>query len=54
MESKIFDTRTTKGLEAAEAYKAKLENKYERVTVTTIGLDRVRIEGKDTTEECDA
>ena len=46
-ESKIFDTSTIKGIEQAERYKARLENKYERVIVTPIGLTRVRIEGKE-------
>ena len=44
-ESKIFDTSTIKGIEQAERYKARLENKYERVIVTPIGLTRVRVEG---------
>lgn len=46
MESKIFDTSTEKGLKSAEQYKAKLENKYDKVTTIPIGLNRVRIEGK--------
>lgn len=46
VESKIFDTDTVKGLKSAERYKARLESKYDKVTVTTIGLNRVYIEGK--------
>ena len=45
-EAKVFDTRTEAGLKAAEQYKAHLENKYDKVTTTPAGLDRVRIEGK--------
>lgn len=44
-EGKTFDTSTIEGLKAAERYKTKLENKYDKVVTTTVGLDRVRIEG---------
>lgn len=44
-ESKTFDTSTVKGIDAADKYKNKLNEKYDKVTVHTIGLDRVRIEG---------
>ena len=44
--AKTFDTSTIKGLEQAERYKARLENKHNRVIVTPIGLTRVRIEGR--------
>ena len=46
MESKIFDTSTIKGLKQAERFKARLENKYDRVTTIPVGLTRVRVEGK--------
>ena len=47
MDRKIFDTNTIQVLKAAETHKANLENKYDRVSVIPIGLDRVRIEGKN-------
>ena len=43
--TKVFDTSTLAGLKAAERYKARLENIYYTVVVTSIGLDRVKIEG---------
>lgn len=46
-ESKIFNTRMVAGIRAAERYKARLENKYDRVRVYTLGLDRVKIVGSD-------
>jgi len=46
MQSKAFDTSTIQGLKAAERFKAKLENQYDKVIVTTIGFNRVRIEGR--------
>jgi hypothetical protein len=46
MEQRTFDTSTVKGLKQAERYKARLENKYDKVTTTPEGLDRVRIKGE--------
>jgi hypothetical protein len=46
MQSKTFDTSTIQGLKAAERFKAKLENQYDKVIVTAIGFNRVRIEGR--------
>ena len=45
---KTFDTSTLKGLQSAERFKSRMENKYQTVTVRTIGLDRVSIVGRDT------
>lgn len=47
-EERFFDTGTLKGLAQAEKYKARLNNKYVRVTVIPAGLNRVRIMGDDT------
>lgn len=47
MESKTFDINTVKGLKQAEQYKSKLENKYDKVLVVTVGWNRVRITGKN-------
>ena len=44
-EERFFDTGTLKGLAQAEKYKARLNNKYVRVTVIPAGLNRVRIVG---------
>ena len=44
--TKVFDTSTLAGLKAAERYKARLENTYYTVIVKSIGLDRVKIEGR--------
>jgi len=44
-DSKDFDTSTAEGLKAAEKYKERLNNKHDKVTVTTTGLNRVRITG---------
>jgi hypothetical protein len=46
-ESKIFDTSSVQGLRQAERYKTKLENKYDKVTTVSLGLNRVRIEGRN-------
>ena len=46
METKTFDTDSIKGLRAAESYKRKLENKYNKVTVSPVGVNRVRITGE--------
>ena len=46
MESKIFDVSTEKGLTQAEQYKTRLENKYNQVLTQSLGLTRVRIEGR--------
>lgn len=43
MESRTFDTSTLQGLKLAERYKAYLSNKYERVTVSAVGLNRVKV-----------
>jgi|HubBroStandDraft_2_1064218.scaffolds.fasta_scaffold00006_78 hypothetical protein len=45
MNARTFDTRTLAGLKAAERYQARLYNCFDKVTVTTIGLYRVRISG---------
>ena len=45
-EARVFDTSTEAGLKAAERYKVRLENKYDKVKTTPVGLDRVRIEGQ--------
>lgn len=45
MEAKIFDISTLEGLKAAERYQNRLYQKYEKVVVATIGLDRVKIYG---------
>jgi L-rhamnose mutarotase len=42
-EEKIFDLSTTKGLQAAERYKAKLEKQYDEVTTSLIGNDKISI-----------
>ena len=46
MQSKTFDTSTIQGLKTAERFKVKLENQYDKVIVTAIGFNRVRIEGR--------
>jgi len=46
-ESRSFDISDAKGLKAAERYQSKLYNRFDRVTVTSLGLNRVRIEGSD-------
>jgi hypothetical protein len=46
-ESRVFDISKREGIESAEKYKETLENKYEKVTVTPVGLSRVRIEGSN-------
>ena len=45
VEEQVFDTSTLKGLSQAERYKAKLNDKYVRVAVIPVGLNRVRIVG---------
>jgi len=45
-ESKVFDLKTIKGNRDAERYQARLYNLYDKVVVTAVGLNRVRIEGK--------
>lgn len=42
---RLFDTSNAAGLKAAEQYKDRLNGQYERVTVTSEGLFRVRITG---------
>jgi hypothetical protein len=44
-DTRDFDVSHLKGLKQAERYKSHLENKFDRVTVVTVGLDRVRITG---------
>lgn len=44
-EERFFHTDTAEGLSKAERYKARLNNKYVRVTVVPAGLNRVRIIG---------
>lgn len=48
-ESKIFDTSTLQGLQAAERYQARLYNQYDSVTVRAIGLDRCEVIGRKPT-----
>jgi hypothetical protein len=43
MESKTFDTGTLAGLKQAERYQARLYSKYNKVTVTPIGMSKVKI-----------
>ena len=43
--SKIFDTSTVDGIEAAERFKTRLENAYDSVNVYALGLYRVQIVG---------
>jgi hypothetical protein len=50
-ESKTFTTRTLQGFRAAERYKARLDNKYQKVTVTVLGLDNVRVSGTNPIKE---
>ncbi len=45
-ESRTFDTSMVDGLYKAERYKQQLENKYDKVVTTPVGLNRVRIEGR--------
>ena len=40
---RIFDITTIEGLKQAERFKARLENKYDKVITTPIGLTRVLI-----------
>src|SRR5690348_2999129 len=46
-ESKIFDTSTVEGIGKADQYKNRLNNKYNKVAVTVLGWNRVRIEGSE-------
>ena len=43
---KVFDISTIKGLKSAERYKRRLENVFDKVTVTTFGLSRIQIIGQ--------
>ena len=52
-ENKTFDTSTIEGLKTAERYKRRLENKYDKVRTTPVGLDRVRIEGVSANQDLD-
>jgi hypothetical protein len=42
-DAKIFDTTTLRGLKQAERFKTQLENKYDQVISTPVGLTRVLI-----------
>jgi len=44
-EERVFYTDTPKGIAEAERYKARLNNKYVRVTVLPLGMNRTRIVG---------
>jgi hypothetical protein len=44
-ERRTFDASSVKGLKAAEKYKQRLENKYDRVITTPAGFNHVRIGG---------
>ena len=50
-ESRIFDTSTEHGIQSAERYKERLNNKYDHVAVYAIGLYRVQIIGQKPTEQ---
>lgn len=50
VERKTFDLRTVREIKRAESYKRRLENKYDRVIVVPIGLDRISIEGRKRTD----
>jgi len=41
--TKIFDISTVKGIKAAEQFKARMNNRFESVTVYAISLTRVQI-----------
>ena len=41
--TKTFDTSTLKGIKAAEQFKARMNDRFESVTVYAIGLNRVQI-----------
>lgn len=43
--AKIFNIDNLKGLKAAERYKSRMNNQYDKVTVTSIGFDRIMVEG---------
>lgn len=43
--SRTFDTSTVHGLNQAERFKARLNDRFDSVTVYAIGLNRVRIVG---------
>lgn len=45
--SKIFNTSTIEGLEAAEDFKSDLNDRYDEVKVVTISLSLIRIEGRN-------
>jgi hypothetical protein len=45
--AKRFDISTLKGLRSANRCKARLENKYWRVNVRLVGVDKIEIEGVD-------
>jgi hypothetical protein len=45
--SRVFDTSTLKGLEAAERYKNQMQEKHNKVDVTTAGFNRVKIVTSD-------
>lgn len=43
MKSRTFDTSTLAGIKSAERYKTQLEGQFDKVTVTILGLDKVKI-----------
>lgn len=45
MESRTFDTSTLQELKQAERHQQRLYDKYDKVTVTVIGLSCVKIQG---------
>ena len=47
--SKDFDTSTLKGMKAAERYKSRLNEQYDKVEVMTTGWNKVRIIGRNST-----
>lgn len=50
MQFKTFDTSTIAGLKAAERYQQSLYSKFDKVTVTPIGLNRVKVWGERKTD----
>lgn len=43
---KAFDISSKQGILKAEKFKAKLNNKYNKVNVEVIGIDKIRISGE--------
>ena len=46
-QSQVFDTSTVEGLEAAEKFKAQMEDTHDKVVTIPVGLNRVMIEGRN-------